>query len=41
LVPGTVSFEAPLEGWLTFEVPATEASTLRLVPVAGVYVRLY
>ena len=41
LMPGTVSFEAPLEGWLTFEVPATEASTLRLVPVAGVYVRLY
>ena len=41
LRPGTVSFEAPLEGWLTFQVPITEASTLRLVPVPGVYIRLY
>lgn len=41
LLPGPVSSDAPLEGWLTFEVPATQAGTLRLVPVPGVYVRLY
>lgn len=41
LMPGTVSFEAPLEGWLTFQVPTTQAGTLRLAPIPGVYVRLY
>ncbi len=41
LMPGTISFEAPLEGWLTFQVPLSQAATLRLVPVPGVYVRLY
>jgi hypothetical protein len=41
LAPGAVSFEAPLEGWLTFAVPTTEAGTLRLAPVPGIYVRLY
>ena len=41
LLPGTISVEAPLEGWLTFEVPATQAGTLRLAPIPGVYIRLY
>lgn len=41
LVPGTVSYDKPLEGWLTFQVPTSEANTLRLVPVPGIYIRLY
>lgn len=41
LSPGVVSSDAPLIGWLTFEVPAAQATTLRLVPVPGVYIRLY
>jgi hypothetical protein len=38
---GVVSTAAPLVGWLTFELPATQASELRLAPIPGVYVRLY
>lgn len=41
LRPGVTASDAPLVGWLTFEVPAVEASTLRLVPTPGVYLRLY
>jgi hypothetical protein len=41
LLPGVTSLDAPLIGWLTFEVPAAQAATLRLVPVPGVYLRLY
>lgn len=41
LVPGTTSSDAPLTGWLTFEVPAAQAGTLRLAPIPGVYIRLY
>jgi hypothetical protein len=41
LVRGVTSADTPLIGWLTFEVPAAQAATLRLVPVPGVYIRLY
>jgi hypothetical protein len=41
LVPGATSSDAPLIGWLTFEVPAAQAGTLRLVPIPGVHIRLY
>lgn len=41
LLPGVTSSDVPLIGWVTFEVPAAQATTLRLVPVPGVYLRLY